>query len=213
MFSARISIAPFAGKAAGKSCFSTKIYVSPRPFNLGLLHGMSRRSMRDPPENTAPAQNQICHNSLYSWIMSRPRTILSAASWPRRLGLGLLLLAVLLRGIVPTGYMPKQTEHGYALTFCLPAGQALSPEAARQWAALMGEDPAAHHDEATTSATCPFAMMLQAALTPAPVAPLSPLHSGRFRLLLLPVLDPPLVQPFIRGPPVGPRAPPGLLPV
>lgn len=144
--------------------------------------------------------------------MSCPRTLPTAASWPSRLGLCLLLLAVMLRGIVPAGYMPKQTEQGYALTFCLPAGQALSPDAARQWAALMGEDPAAHHDKATTSATCPFATLLQAALTPAPVAPLSPLHSGRFRPLLLPTLNPILVQAFIRGPPVGQRAPPAPLP-
>lgn len=144
--------------------------------------------------------------------MSSPRPSLDAASWPRRLGLCLLLLGLMLRGVVPAGYMPRQTEQGYALTFCLPAGQAMSPEAARQWAALMGEDPVQHQDEATTSATCPFAMMLQAALSPAPLAALPPLHSGRFRPLLLPVLEPIPDQAFIRGPPVGQRAPPSLLP-
>ncbi|HRL22329.1 MAG TPA: hypothetical protein PLG97_05820 [Alcaligenes sp.] len=144
--------------------------------------------------------------------MSFPCTSSAAAFWPRRLGLCLLLLAVLLRGIVPAGYMPRQTEQGYALTFCLPAGQTLSPEAARQWAALMGEDTDLSHEQATTSATCPFATMLLASLMPAALAPIAPLHSGRFRPLLLPAAKPILDQAFIRGPPVGQRAPPRFLP-
>ena len=144
--------------------------------------------------------------------MSFPRSFLAAHAWPHRLGLCLLLLAVVLRGVVPTGYMPKQGDQGYALAFCLPSGQSLPPEMAQDWAALLGEDATAHSDQATTSATCPFCVMLQAALTPAPVALVTPLSLGHFRPLLLPALHPALAQTFIRGPPVGPRAPPFLLP-
>ncbi|MDV2116272.1 DUF2946 family protein [Alcaligenes faecalis] len=145
--------------------------------------------------------------------MNFQRPFLAATRWPHRLGLGLLLLAVVLRGIVPAGYMPTQSDQGYALAFCLPSGQNLPPEMVQHWAALLGEDTADHSDQATTSATCPFCVMLQAALTPAPVAVITPLSLGHFRPFLLPPLDPALVQAFIRGPPVGQRAPPSLLPV
>ncbi|KVX04776.1 DUF2946 family protein [Alcaligenes sp. DN25] len=144
--------------------------------------------------------------------MNFPRTFLAATHWPHRLGLCLLLLAVVLRGMVPAGYMPKQTDQGYALAFCLPSGQSLPPEMIQHWAALLGEDTTSHSDEATTSATCPFCVMLQAALTPAPIAIVTPLSLGQFRPLLLPPLSPALAQAFIRGPPVGQRAPPSLLP-
>lgn len=144
--------------------------------------------------------------------MNFPRTFLAATHWPHRLGLCLLLLAVVLRGMVPAGYMPKQTDQGYALAFCLPSGQSLPPEMVQHWAALLGEDTTSHSDEATTSATCPFCVMLQAALTPAPLAVVTPLSLGHSRPFLLPPLNPALAQAFIRGPPVGPRAPPAFLP-
>lgn len=144
--------------------------------------------------------------------MNFSRPYLVATHRPQRLGLCLLLLAVVLRGIVPVGYMPKQTDQGYALVFCLPSGQRLPPELVRHWAALLGDDLAEHSDKATTSATCPFFVMLQAALTPAPVAVLSPLSTGHLRPSLLPPLNPAQAQAFIRGPPVGQRAPPAPLP-
>ncbi len=161
---------------------------------------------------SAPAQIEYRNNSLYFRIMNSMRTFLAATNWPPRLGLCLLLLALVLRGIVPAGYMPKQTDQGYALAFCLPSGQSLPPEMVRHWAALLGDDATSHSDEATTSATCPFCLMLQAALTPAPVAILTPLSVGQFRPFLLPPLNPALAQAFIRGPPVGQRAPPAFLP-
>ena len=144
--------------------------------------------------------------------MNFPRPFPAATCWPHRLGLCLLLLAVVLRAIVPAGYMPTQNDQGYALAFCLPSGQSLPPDMVQHWAALLGEDTANHSDKATTSATCPFCVMLQAALTPAPVAVATPLSLGHFRPFLLPPLDPALAQAFIRGPPVGQRAPPLLLP-
>ena len=144
--------------------------------------------------------------------MNFPHPFPAATCWPHRLGLCLLLLAVVLRAIVPAGYMPTQNDQGYALAFCLPSGQSLPPDMVQHWAALLGEDTADHSDKATTSATCPFCVMLQAALTPAPVAVATPLSLGHFRPFLLPPLDPALAQAFIRGPPVGQRAPPLLLP-
>ena len=145
--------------------------------------------------------------------MNFPRTVFAATNWPHRWGLYLLLLAVVLRGMVPVGYMPKQSEQGYALEFCLPSGQALPPEMVRHWAALLGDEPASHSEEATTSASCPFCVMLQAALSPAPLTFPTPLTIGHFRPFLLPPLNPALAQAFIRGPPVGQRAPPAFLPV
>ncbi|AMG38963.1 DUF2946 domain-containing protein [Achromobacter xylosoxidans] len=120
--------------------------------------------------------------------------------------LWLAFLAILLRALVPTGYMPDARalhDGRLEVTFCSAAGDlstlkiALSPD---------GKRGGAGHSSADTGAQCPFGLL--AHVTPAPAAQTAPLALAVSRAAPFPparVAVP--VQPA-QGPPLGSRAPP-----
>lgn len=129
------------------------------------------------------------------------------AGAPRVRGvLWLAFLAILLRALVPTGYMPDARalhDGRLEVTFCSAAGDlstlkiALSPD---------GKRGGAGHSSADTGAQCPFGLL--AHVTPAPAAQTAPLALAISRAAPFPparVAVP--VQPA-QGPPLGSRAPP-----
>lgn len=129
------------------------------------------------------------------------------AGAPRVRGvLWLAFLAILLRALVPTGYMPDARalhDGRLEVTFCSAAGDlatlkiALSPDDKRGGAG---------HSSADTGAQCPFGLL--AHVTPAPAAQTAPLALAVSRAAPFPparVAVP--VQPA-QGPPLGSRAPP-----
>lgn len=129
------------------------------------------------------------------------------AGAPRVRGvLWLAFLAILLRALVPTGYMPDSRalhDGRLEVTFCSAAGDlstlkiALSPD---------GKRGGAGHSSADTGAQCPFGLL--AHVTPAPAAQTAPLALAVSRAAPFPparVAVP--VQPA-QGPPLGSRAPP-----
>lgn len=129
------------------------------------------------------------------------------AGAPRVRGvLWLAFLAILLRALVPTGYMPDAHalhDGRLEVTFCSAAGDlstlkiALSPD---------GKRGGAGHSSADTGAQCPFGLL--AHVTPAPAAQTAPLALAVSRAAPFPparVAVP--VQPA-QGPPLGSRAPP-----
>ncbi|AYD66334.1 DUF2946 domain-containing protein [Achromobacter spanius] len=126
-----------------------------------------------------------------------------------RVVLWLALLALTLRALVPTGYMPDTRalhEGRFEVTFCSAAGELstldLKLESPRN-------DGSARHDATETGAQCPFGLLAHVA--PAPTPTVSPIvvPTGRpappaiaYRAL------PPLAA---HGPPLGSRAPPSLV--
>ncbi|WP_336234923.1 DUF2946 family protein [Achromobacter dolens] len=120
--------------------------------------------------------------------------------------LWLAFLALLLRALVPTGYMPDARalhDGRLEVTFCSAAGDlstlkiALSPD---------GKHGGAGNSGADTGAQCPFGLL--AHVTPAPAAQTTPLALAISRAAPFPpasVATP--VQPA-QGPPLGSRAPP-----
>ena len=129
------------------------------------------------------------------------------AGAPRVRGvLWLALLAILLRALVPTGYMPDARalhDGRLEVTFCSAAGDlstlkiALSPD---------GKRGGAGHSSADTGAQCPFGLL--AHVTPAPAAQTAPLALAVSRAApFTPARVAVPVQPA-QGPPLGSRAPP-----
>lgn len=124
--------------------------------------------------------------------------------------LWLAFLALLLRALVPAGYMPDTRalhDGRIEVTFCSAAGDlstlrlALSPDG-------KGNAGAGTHSNADTGAQCPFGLL--AHVTPAPASHTTPLAlaSGR----PAPAAPTPLALPVqpAQGPPLGSRAPPRL---
>lgn len=118
-----------------------------------------------------------------------------------------LVLAMLLRSLVPAGYMPnpQASEHGNSLfVFCSPAGAQKVPQGLLALWADVAQSP----DDTAIDDPCPFAVLGQMAMdTPeageAPV--LSLIHATR----VSPAIDDPaLPAQGPRGPPLGSRAPP-----
>lgn len=120
--------------------------------------------------------------------------------------LWLAFLALLLRALVPTGYMPNARalhDGRFEVTFCSAAGDlstfkiALTPD---------GKRGDAGHSSADTGAQCPFGLL--AHVTPAPAAQTSPLALAVRHAIPFPPARVALpVQPA-HGPPLGSRAPP-----
>lgn len=124
--------------------------------------------------------------------------------------LWLAFLALLLRAVVPAGYMPDTRalhDGRLEVTFCSAAGDistlrlALSPDD-------KGGAGSGAHSNADTGAQCPFGLLAHVA--PAPASHTSPLalSSGR----AAPPAPAPLALPAqpAQGPPLGSRAPPRL---
>ena len=135
--------------------------------------------------------------------MERARIISSLISITRRLAPWLLLLALLLRGIVPAGFMPNMDpENGKGfLVICTAAGEATITTDGD------GGDKAAPADTGHQG-LCPFialtllgpVLLLLALLLPA----------GRDATILRPTLRV-LCRRLLAGIPLGARAPPALI--
>jgi len=123
--------------------------------------------------------------------------------------LWLAFLGVLLRAVVPAGYMPDARalhDGRLEVTFCSAAGD-LSTFKIALSADGKTADGTGDHRSAETGAQCPFGLL--AHVTPAPtpyVAPLA-LAAGRHAPAPAPTPDALPVQPA-QGPPLGSRAPP-----
>ncbi len=128
------------------------------------------------------------------------------AGAPRVRGvLWLAFLALLLRALVPTGYMPDARalhDGRLEVTFCSAAGDLTTFKIALSSDGKSGGG----HSSADTGAQCPFGLL--AHVTPAPAAQTAPLVLAVSRAAPFPpahVAAP--VQPA-QGPPLGSRAPP-----
>ncbi|CUI43938.1 MAG: DUF2946 family protein [Achromobacter sp.] len=128
------------------------------------------------------------------------------AGAPRVRGvLWLAFLALLLRALVPTGYMPDARalhDGRLEVTFCSAAGDLTTVKIALSSDGKSGGG----HSSADTGAQCPFGLL--AHVTPAPAAQTAPLALAVSRAAPFPpahVAAP--VQPA-QGPPLGSRAPP-----
>ncbi|MGE8658085.1 MAG: DUF2946 family protein [Achromobacter sp.] len=122
--------------------------------------------------------------------------------------LWLAFLALLLRAVVPSGYMPDARalhDGRVEVTFCSAAGDlstlrlALSPGG-------KGDAGSGAHTNADTGAQCPFGLL--AHVTPAPASHATPLAlTGDRPAPTAPAPQALPVQPA-QGPPLGSRAPP-----
>lgn len=119
--------------------------------------------------------------------------------------LWLAFLALLLRAVVPAGYMPDARalhDGRLEVTFCSAAGDLTTVKIALSSDGKSGGG----HSSADTGAQCPFGLL--AHVTPAPAAQTAPLALAVSRAAPFPpahVAAP--VQPA-QGPPLGSRAPP-----
>lgn len=131
-----------------------------------------------------------------------------ANNWRVRIALGLLFLALVIRGSIPAGYMPDVSalnDGRFAITFCITPGTA-----PQSLASLFGDENS-YSDDALTANDCPFGLLsyqalalpLSSAINALPVVFLA-LQAFSFNNTALPVLG-------ARGPPLGSRAPPFLL--
>lgn len=122
--------------------------------------------------------------------------------------LWLALLALTLRALVPTGYMPDARalhDGRLEVTFCSASGDlstltlALDGRAGEPGGKLA-------HDAAETGAQCPFGLLAHVAPAPLPYIPPIVLPAGRYA-------PPPAAYRALpalaaQGPPLGSRAPP-----
>ncbi|MFE0841869.1 DUF2946 family protein [Achromobacter insolitus] len=138
--------------------------------------------------------------------MSRLTRLQSLGSAARARGvLWLALLALVLRALVPTGYMPDTRalhDGRLEVTFCSAAG-----DVSALTLPLSSEDKSkTAHDTADVGALCPFGLLAHVAPAPAPALTPLLLAAG------LPALPAPAGNaPAARtasGPPLGSRAPP-----
>jgi hypothetical protein len=123
-----------------------------------------------------------------------------------RLVLWLALMALLLRALVPAGYMPdaRALDAGrFEVTFCTAAG---APAALSAALSTFKDGKPAH--DAQTGAQCPFGLL--AHLTPAPAFSLNPLSLPADTTPTAQPAQPPLPATVAHGPPLGSRAPPPL---
>lgn len=131
-----------------------------------------------------------------------------ANSWRIRSALCLLFLALLVRGLIPVGYMPDANalkDGRFAITFCITPGTT-----APVLASLLGDENP-YSDNVKTANDCPFGLLsnqvlalpLFSAIQALPVVFIS-VQAFSFNNTALPVLG-------ARGPPLGSRAPPALL--
>lgn len=121
-----------------------------------------------------------------------------------------LLVALLLRGLVPAGYMPDTRAMGQgrvALTLCTAAGTVSTV-----LVSLAAERPDSPHpgQQAATGLDCPFGLLTHLV----PALPLAAPAMAPLRLAAMPAPAPASRQarPALpaQGPPLGSRAPPVL---
>lgn len=142
-------------------------------------------------------------------ISPRPGPPLALKSWHAHGVLWALLLALVLRGFVPPGYMPdaRAFEKGrVALTLCSAAGTVSTV-----YLSLTGEreEPARHDgQQAASGMDCPYGLLTHLV----PTAPLPDLAPLPVPLAVSATLAAPSLQALpplpALGPPLGSRAPP-----
>ena len=116
-----------------------------------------------------------------------------------RLVLWLALMALLLRALVPAGYMPdtRALDAGrFEVTFCTAAG---APAALSAALSTLKDGKPAH--DAQTGAQCPFGLL--AHLTPAPAFSLNPLSLPADTTPTAQPAQPPLPATVAHGPPLA----------
>ncbi|AMG35222.1 DUF2946 family protein [Achromobacter xylosoxidans] len=141
-------------------------------------------------------------------ISPRPGPPLALKSWHAHCVLWALLLALVLRGFVPPGYMPdtRALENGrVTLTLCSAAGTVstvlLSLTDERK-------ESARHGEQAASGMDCPYGLLAHD-VSAQPLPALAPLPL-RVTVAALPAVHPRQALPPLPalGPPLGSRAPP-----
>lgn len=118
--------------------------------------------------------------------------------------LWLAFLALLLRALVPAGYMPDARalhDGRLEVTFCSAAGDLSTFKIA-----LPPDGKTGEHRGADTGAQCPFGLL--AHVTPAPTPCVAPLALAVGRIAPPAPARPALPAQPAHGPPLGSRAPP-----
>lgn len=144
-------------------------------------------------------------------VSARPGPSLALTSWHASGVLWALLLALVLRGFVPPGYMPDprgRDDGRIALTLCTSAGTVstvlLSLTDKR-------DDTSRHGGPSASGLDCPYGLLAHDGSAPPPsdLAP-SPL---RVAVAVVPVVATSQALPPLpgQGPPLGSRAPPSSL--
>ncbi|MEQ4618610.1 MAG: hypothetical protein ABN482_11265 [Corticimicrobacter sp.] len=132
-----------------------------------------------------------------SHLLSRPLTL--------RLLLWALVLAVLVRALVPFGYMPDRTARNatwLGLSLCLSSDRTLAV-VQKTW-----EGEAIQGADGDTVPDCMFGVMSQPVLDSMRTGDSVGRLLLSWHIVLLPIFQAIPVQPAI-GPPLGQRAPPG----
>lgn len=144
-------------------------------------------------------------------VSARPGPPLALKSWHAYGVLWALLVALVLRGFVPPGYMPdtRSLDNGrIALTLCTSAG---TVSTAFLSLTDKREDTSRHGNQAASGMDCPYGLLTHdvSALPQADLAP-SPL---RVAVAVVPVVTVSQALPPLpgQGPPLGSRAPPSSL--
>ena len=122
--------------------------------------------------------------------------------------LWLAFLALLLRALVPAGYMPDARalhDGRIEVTFCSAAGDLSTFKIALSQDGKPG-DGTGEHRSAETGAQCPFGLL--AHVTPAPTPYVAPLALAVSRIAPPAPARPALPAQPAQGPPLGSRAPP-----
>lgn len=113
--------------------------------------------------------------------------------------IGLMLLALAFRAIMPQGYMPTVTADGFAITICTPDGlQTIASSTSPS------ETPA--NSEHGSSDYCAFAVAQSSAVTASNIAPLAPALIAVATLSTAPIAD--LTTHRLAAPPPPSQAPP-----
>lgn len=120
----------------------------------------------------------------------------------------LLLLALIVRGAIPAGYMPTDTRHSPAALISLCVSPANEAQALAALAGLVS--PSLPSEDAAAMQACTFAIVAHQALDLPPSGlVLQALHTGSL-LPLPPFRQQPGLYISRTGPPIGARAPPNV---
>lgn len=141
-------------------------------------------------------------------ISARPGPPLALKSWHAYGVLWALLLALVLRGFVPPGYMPDTRaleQRRVALTLCTAAG---GVSTVRLSLTDERRDSPGHGEHAASGMDCPYGVLTHV-VSAAPLLDLAPLPLS-VAVWAMPAVHPPQALPPLPalGPPLGSRAPP-----
>lgn len=130
-----------------------------------------------------------------------------ANSWRIRGVICFLFLALLVRGLIPIGYMPDANalrDGRFAITFCI------SPGAVTPSLNTLLDDANPYPNDVLTANDCPFSLVSHQALALPPLLAIRVLQVAIFSAPMLSFNNIALPVSGARGPPLGQRAPPFL---